>query len=75
MQIISFWIDLILAADDCLLQGQPSCNVLGDCITHLGGRENWELHHGHNHLMPCSTLPTLKWNRLIYESLEVSIGF
>ena len=23
---------------------------IGDCIMHLGGRENWELHHGHNHL-------------------------
>ena len=25
---------------------------------HLGGRENWELHHGHNHVMECPTLPT-----------------
>ena len=31
---------------------------------HLGGRENLELHHGHNHLMQYSTLPTLKSSRL-----------
>ena len=42
---------------------------------HLGGRENWELHHGHNHLMQCSTLLTLKCSRLIQETLEVNIGF
>ena len=40
----------------------------GDCIMHLGGRGNWELHHGHNHLMQCSTLPTLKGSRLIYKN-------
>ena len=48
---------------------------IGDCIMHLGGRGNLQLHHRHNHLMQCSTLPTLKSSRLIKEYMEVNIGF